>query len=156
MDEVPHMVLCSDLKRRRTVKLKRNTIFPLVHLDLTPLQSCLLRQQEMSCWATTLPLVPPPLPSSVVNVLPLLQILSYTHNPPWFSLTLCLFSSPCDSSGSNHLWFFSNWKSFSPPNHAFVTILALRICKGAIRLRKSLKHKLLNLLVRLPFSYALP
>lgn len=89
MHEVPHMVFCNDLKEGRTAKLKLNTtIFPLVHLDLIPLHSCLLRLQEMSCWAAAFPLVLSPLPSSAVNVLSPLQTPSYTHNTPCFSLTL--------------------------------------------------------------------
>lgn len=137
-------------------QIKRNTIFPLVHLDLTPLQSCLLRLQEMSCRAAALPLVPSPLPSSArqrsasvadpqLHPQPTLVFLDFV--PIFFTSWLIGVKSL--------LTFLAIGSLFPPPHHPFVTILALRICKDATRLRKSLKHKLLNPAVCLPFSYSL-
>lgn len=130
-------------------QIKCNTIFPLV-------QSCLPRLREMSCWAAALLLVPSPLPSSTVNVLPLLQSPSYTYNLPWFSLTLYLFFFTSWLIGvKSLLTFLAIGSPFPPPSHPFVTFLVLPLCKDATGLRKSLNHKLLNLVVCLSFSYAL-
>lgn len=97
------------------IHIKCNIIFPVVPLALSPWQTCLQRLQGMSCWAAAPPLVPAPFPSSEVQVLPPLLILSYNHNPPLFSWTLYLISSPYDSLGSNHFGCFQQLEvHFSP------------------------------------------